>query len=482
MTGTWTLVLPEQLHDRLHRHLFPGDGQEHGALITAGVAQGPRGVRLLAREVIPAREGIDYVPGTRGHRMLTTDFIRHQIHYCRDQRLAYLAVHNHGGTTTVVFSATDLESHQRGYPALRDLARDQVVGGLVFAEQAVAGDLWLPNGSRTDLAATRIVGRRLRILYPAPLPPPPGADPAYDRQARLFGDRGQALLATLKVGVIGAGGAGSLLLQWLAHLGVGHLVAVDPDRLETSNLPRVVGATRWDAHPWLTDPARPAWVRRLGNRLATPKVRIAKRVARAANPAGTFEPILGNVIDDPVAKRLIDCDYLFLAADTMQARAVFNALVHQYLIPGMQVGVKVPVDPATGDVGTVFTVARPVTPDHGCLWCNGLIDPTRLREEGLTPAQRDAQRYVDDQAVIAPSVITLNALAAAMAADDFLFAVTGLHHPTVTSEYLRFLPRHAQLAYDTPRADPTCPDCGNGPRSRRARGDTKRLPTRTATV
>jgi tRNA A37 threonylcarbamoyladenosine dehydratase len=70
------------------------------------------------------------------------------------------------------------------------------------------------------------------------LRPPPEADPAYDRQARLFGDRGQALLATLKVGVIGAGGAGLLLLQWLAHLGVGHLVAVDPDRLETSNLPR----------------------------------------------------------------------------------------------------------------------------------------------------------------------------------------------------------------------------------------------------
>jgi hypothetical protein len=482
MNSTWTLVLPEQLHDRLHRHLFPGDGQEHGAVITAGVAQGPRGARLLAREVIPARDGIDYVPGTRGHRMLTTDFIRQQVLDCRDQRLAYLAVHNHGGTTTVAFSRTDLESHERGYPALRDLTRGQVVGGLVFAEQAVAGDLWLPDGSRIELPAARVVGRRLRILHQAPLPPPPGADPAYNRQALLFGARGQALLATLKVGVIGAGGAGSLLLQWLAHLGVGHLVAVDPDRLETPNLPRVVGATRWDAHPWLTDAARPAWVRWLGSRLATPKVRIAERVARAANPSGTFQPILGNIIDDPVAGRLVDCDYLFLAADTMQARAVFNALVHQYLIPGMQVGVKVPVEEATGDVGNVFAVARPITPDHGCLWCNGLIDSARLREEGLSPAERDAQRYVDDQAVIAPSVITLNALAAAMAVDDFLFMITGLHYPTVTSEYLRFLPRHAQLTYDTPRADPICLDCGNGPRSRRAKGDTKSLPTRPATA
>jgi molybdopterin/thiamine biosynthesis adenylyltransferase len=478
MTGTWTLVLPEELYDRLHRHLFSGDGQEHGAVITAGVAKTSRGARLLARELIPAREGVDYVPGTRGHRMLTTDFIRQQVQHCRDQRLAYLAVHNHGGTTTVAFSRTDLESHQRGYPALRDLTRGQIVGGLVFADRAVAGDLWLPDGSRTELAAARIIGRRLRILHQAPLRVPPGVDPIYNRQALLFGDRGQALLATLKVGVIGAGGAGSLLLQWLAHLGVGHLVAVDPDRLETPNLPRVVGTTRWDAHVWLTDLARPGWVRRLGRRLATPKVRVAERVARAANPTGTFEPVLGNVIDDPVARRLVDCDYLFLAADTMQARAVFNALVHQYLIPGLQVGVKVPVDQPTGDVGTVFAVARPVTPDHGCLWCNGLIDPPRLREEALSPAGRAAQRYVDDQAVIAPSVITLNALAAAMAADDFLFTVTGLHHSSVTSEYLRFLPRHAQLAYDMPRAGPTCLDCGRGPRSRRSRGDTKGLPTR----
>jgi ThiF family len=480
VTGTWTLVLPEELYDRLHRHLFPGDGEEHGAVITAGIAETSRGSRLLARELIPAREGIDYVPGTRGHRMLTTDFIRRQVLDCRDRRLAYLAVHNHGGTTAVAFSRTDLESHERGYPALRDLTRGQPIGGMVFAEEAVAGDLWLPDGSRTDLVGARVVGRRLQFLHPSPPPSPPGADLAYDRQARLFGDRGQALLATLKVGVIGAGGAGSLLLQWLAHLGIGHLVAVDPEQLETPNLPRVVGATPWDAHPWLTDPARPAWVRRLGRRLATPKVRIAHRVARTPNTTGTFEPILGNIIDDLVARRLVDCDYLFLAADTMQARAVFNALVCQYLIPGMQVGAKVPVDQATGDVGAVFVVARPVTPDHGCLWCNGLIDPTRLREEGLSPAERDAQRYVDDQAVVAPSVITLNALAAALAADDFLFTITGLHHPTVTNDYLRFLPRRAQLSYDMPRADPTCLDCGQGPRSRRAKGDTKSLPTRPA--
>ncbi|MCZ7579106.1 MAG: hypothetical protein M5U18_19515 [Dehalococcoidia bacterium] len=38
---------------------------------------------------------------------------------------------------------------------------------------------------------------------------------------RLFGDAGQALLSQLKVGVVGAGGAGSLVNEYLSRLGVG---------------------------------------------------------------------------------------------------------------------------------------------------------------------------------------------------------------------------------------------------------------------
>ena len=87
------------------------------------------------------------------------------------------------------------------------------------------------------------------------------------------------------------------------------------------------------AHVWLTDPARVGVAAAARRSPGRPKVRVAQRVARTANLTGIFEPILGNVIDDLVARRLVDCDCLFLAADTTQARAVFNALVHQYLIP-----------------------------------------------------------------------------------------------------------------------------------------------------
>jgi hypothetical protein len=141
--GPWRLVMPEELYEQLHAHLFPGDNDEHGAVIAAGLAASfDGGMRLLARDLHLAVDGHDYVPGKRGYRMLHADFVRDHILACRDERLVYLAVHNHGGTDTVGFSPDDFQSHERGYPALLDVANGMPVGALVFAKRALAGDIF----------------------------------------------------------------------------------------------------------------------------------------------------------------------------------------------------------------------------------------------------------------------------------------------------------------------------------------------------
>jgi hypothetical protein len=68
----------------------------------------------------------------------------------------------------------------------------------------------------------------------------------------------------------------------MARLGVGHLVVVDPQRVDITNLPRLPESTRRDAMTWLTAADRPAVLQRLGRRVATSKVRLAERVARRA--------------------------------------------------------------------------------------------------------------------------------------------------------------------------------------------------------
>ena len=477
--GQWRMTFPESLYERLRNHLFPGDGEEHGAVIAAGLARTPDGeTRLLARNLFLAVDGKDYISGKRGYKMLKAEFVRDRITNCRDEQLVYLAIHNHGGHESVEFSGDDLRSHERGYPALLDIMRGVPVGALVFASDAVAGDIWLP-GRRVELESATIIGRRRRVLRSAPVPAHFSSDPTYDRQARLFGDAGQALLRGAKVGIIGLGGVGMLLAEYLGRLGVGHFVLIDPDRVAPSNLPRLPGATRWDALMPLRHPKMPEWFDRVADRWSTPKVRIAARVIQRANRTAKIRVAMKDVTEVASAAALLDCDYLFLAADTMRARLVFNQIVQQYFIPGAQVGSKVSTNPVDGAVTAVFSVVRPVTPDGGCLWCNQVINPAKLQAEAQTQGERKAQRYVDEPDVVAPSVITLNAIGAAHAANDFLFYMTGLMDPSAPNSYLRHMALCRETRHIQPRRDESCLECGHDSHSRFGRGDARRLSTRT---
>jgi tRNA A37 threonylcarbamoyladenosine dehydratase len=470
-----TFRIAEPQFDRLMDHLFPGDADEHGAIIAAGVSRTARGTHFLARDILLAKDGIDYVPGRHGYRALTADFVARSSNHCAREGLAYFAVHCHGGRDAVDFSETDRASHRRGYPALLDIVSPAPVGALVFAQNAVAGEIWTPSGV-TALAGMTVIGHNHRRMYPSPRLSA-HLHPAYHRQSMLFGAAGQDMLARAKIGIIGLGGAGSLINEWMAHLGVGEIVGIDYDVLDPTNQPRVVGASPWDACAPLVR-SRYRWLQAIGRRFARHKVTIAERVARRANPKIRYSAVIGDVTDTSTAQLLRDCDFLFLCADSAQSRLVFNALTHQYLIPGIQVGSKVSTDPATGQVTNVFVAERPVYPiaNGGCLQCNGLISADQLQREALSVDERKRQAYVDDADVVAPSVITLNALACAQAANDFLFSFLSLTEAERRNGYLMHFPHERTWQFAACKSNPECLHCGATKRSAYARGDAATLP------
>src|SRR5262245_56640009 len=88
--------------------------------------------------------------------------------------------------TQIGLRSNDLGASGLGEAALGDWASVRIA-------LAVAGDIWLPC-KRVQLESTVITNWPVRELRPAPRPAPLG-DLTYDRQSRLFGDRGQEILA-----------------------------------------------------------------------------------------------------------------------------------------------------------------------------------------------------------------------------------------------------------------------------------------------
>jgi hypothetical protein len=456
---TWTATVTERDYDILHRHLFQADRDEHAAFLYAGQMETPSGQRLLIRRIVPVADA-DFGPSNRGaYRQISARAVARAAIECDADGLCLLWAHSHPGAADAVdFSPDDLDSHAYAHPTLIDLTHARPVGGLVFGERSVAGEIWTANGAPVRLESLRVVGRHVRDLYPHPPARVATAAERFARQVLMFGDAGQEILRRLTVAVVGAGGGGSLLVQMLAHLGVGKLVLVDYDVVSESNLSRIVGATAAD-------------VGRL-------KVDVMRELVARIDPTIEVDAFFGDIAYADDARRVAAADFAFLATDTILSRYAFNLLCHQYLVPGVQVGAKVSADPS-GGIELVHVMERPLTLCGACLDCMGVIPADALADEQLSTAERRAQRYVDgdEEDVDDPSVITLNSISTALAATDFLLMFTGLFNVNVDFEPRVYYPQARELRDRHAAAKAGCRFCdATASPSAFARGDMNVMP------
>jgi molybdopterin/thiamine biosynthesis adenylyltransferase len=133
-----------------------------------------------------------------------------------------------------------------------------------------------------------------------------GASDRYDRHIRLagFGREGQDKVRTASVLVLGAGGLGSPVIQYLSAAGIGTITIIDGDTVDSTNLQRQV----------LFDEAS----------IGTRKVDAALASARSLNSNVTIVPI-ATWLDSANARDLIEGhDLVIDASDNYAARLAVN--------------------------------------------------------------------------------------------------------------------------------------------------------------
>lgn len=240
----------------------------------------------------------------------------------------------------------------------------------------------------------------------------------FDRQRKIFGDKGQEQLRALKIGIVGGGGLGSFVVTELAYLGVGSIVIVDHDLLADSNRNRLVGA--WELH---TE--------------GTPKVELLRDLARLVDTGIKVEIVPACVESAEAQASLTGVDVVMGCLDNDGPRSVLNEFCCKQGLPLIDSASDTIPEKDQVIFGGRVCVA---TAETGCLVCFGVLDQEEIWDYFATPEQRADREELygvlkRNLAGGGPSVITVNGVIASLAATELMVLVTGIRAPIAYQEW-----------------------------------------------
>lgn len=435
------VVVPAEVMEKLRGGLFTVDGCENFAVLLCAPAVTEHRVRLLVRDWTFApldayRERLSY------HLEIAPAFFNTIVDRAMATGLHPVLVHSHPDAGEARYSPSDDFGEGRLLPVLEQLLPGRTVVSMLLTPTDVQGRLHR-RGRFVPLSRITVLGNPV-ITYVPPTHVPEAVrtgDATYDRQIRAFGGAAMSRVQELRIAVVGAGGTGSAVLEQLARLGVRFITIVDPDLLEQSNLSRVYGSLPADAST------------------RVPKVDVAARHLRAISPDLSVRVVQSDVTRQSVLNVLRDHDVLFGCTDNHWSRAVLNRFAHQYLLPLVDMGVR--LDARHGSVEAAAGQVTLAGPGLSCLRCSQLIDPERVRVESMPLGEREvltAEGYVIGLDDPVPSVISLNTTVAGMAvtaAVSLFVNLTGAAPPTG----IRYDARTASTFAVAPRHDALCDVC-----------------------
>jgi molybdopterin/thiamine biosynthesis adenylyltransferase len=262
----------------------------------------------------------------------------------------------------------------------------------------------------------------------------------FARQILAFGEEGQRNIAAESVGIVGLGGIGSHIAQGLAYLGVRDFLLVDDDRVEVTNLNRLVGALLTDAESQV------------------PKVAVGARMIRLINPEASVAEIPKNLRSTEAIEALVSRPVIFGCVDGDGARLILTELAAAYRLTLVDCATEILLEEGRlREFGGRVVVCRP---GEFCLDCAQQIDMEIAKKELESVEVREARRrhgYGAGDAAPAPSVVSLNGVIANIAITEFLAMAAGIREPNRQTTYYG-LRGNVNVRNDARR--PQCYVCG----------------------
>jgi ThiF family protein len=259
----------------------------------------------------------------------------------------------------------------RPYPSLivSEMDGELAVSGRVwFQDRWLAVQRWVVEGACVPLWFGREPAADLQLNGP--------------RMARIhssFGRKAAQRIRNACVAVVGGGGTGSPAIEVLARAGVGHLIVVDPDTVEESNLERLHGG--FSRHV----------------EADASKVEIAREHIAAIDAAIRFEGFVGRVPQAEVVDALAQADVILGCTDQQHSRLALSEIAFRHLVPLIDCAVS--LEGREGRITGQTIQLVHFACDSPCAACRGMISWRRISQELTSKEDRAARRQAAAEAL-----------------------------------------------------------------------------------
>lgn len=334
-------------------------------------------------------------------------------------------VHTHPfSSSNVWFSGTDDRDEINFVNYLADEGAEIFYASIVFSQTDYQARYWfLENGRAVKVPAVIKTQKPSENIPSSDLKfkTKKNVDEMFNRSVLALGlENMRVITGNQKISVVGVGGIGSIIAENLIHMGFNYINLIDFDKLEISNLNRIVAATYEDA---------------VNEKI---KVEAIRNNLLKINPNVTINALNNNVFDFEVEKVLADSDWILVATDNHASRFHIQELAFKYFVPFITAGVNITVDGGkiTDMSGEVILIR---IGDKVCLSClNRLryneiakdIHPDKNVRAGLVQ-----KGYVRGADVKEPAVKTLNSIIANLATDTLINQYTERQRDIIINVY-----------------------------------------------
>lgn len=358
-----SVAIPAALNLMLEHHLLRDDEQEDAVFALYKPSYGRLRLTACVHEIILPLEDDREV---HGNVEIHSQYFKRVCKLAAETNSGIVLLHSHLGPGWQGMSIDDFATERSYAGNAESLTELPLVGLTLGTDGAWSARFWEEQNrwyEKRWAATVRVVGRGLNVTYHDGLRPRPVFREIYKRTFTAWGPENHAQLARLRIGIIGLGSVGSIVAETLARMGLERFVLIDFDEVQLHNLDRLLGASQQD--------------------IGMTKVAVALRQIQKAATGQNIQinTVTGGVTEESGYRSALDCDVLFSCVDRPWPRQVLNHIAYSHLIPVVDGGIQVRIDPQTKLFLGADWQLQTVGPDRPCLQCLQAFLPADVATE-----------------------------------------------------------------------------------------------------